>query len=298
MHSGVLRRTSSGCSGVPALVSEADQTPKVALVRTFLGAAKRKARRLYHRAASLVARPNPLAIIGIGNQKSGTTAIVALLARHTNSSVTLDLPGIAGEVKVRLKAGEVSFESFVRRNASELSRDIIKEPNLTFFYNELKRTFPRARYLMIVRDPRQNIRSILNRLQLPGDLEWLDREWMARVHPNWKADIDGKWLGLTGANYIEVLAARWNLSADVYLNHRDEMVLVRYEDFDAAKAAVITDLARRLELPAKRDITGEVDRQYQPRGDRGVPLNTFFGPKNLERIVRCCSERMAQFGYE
>jgi hypothetical protein len=262
-----------------------------------LGSVRRKAVRLYHHAASAVCKPNPNAVIGLGNQKSGTTAIAALLARHTNSTVTLDLPDIAGPVKIKLKAGEVPFQSFVRRNASELSRDIIKEPNLTFFYDELRSTFPRARYLMMVRDPRQNIRSILNRLQLPGDLDGLNEKWMARVHPNWKADIEGKWLGLVGADYIEVLAARWNLSADVYLSHRDEMLLVRYEDFDAAKAAVIVNLARRLGLPAKRDIRGEVDRQYQPRGDRVVPLDTFFGTKNLTRIVHSCSERMAAFGY-
>jgi hypothetical protein len=267
------------------------------MLRKMLGPAKHRALRLYHRAASLVSIPNPTAVFGLGNQKSGTTAIVALLARHTNSSVTLDLPDIAGPVKIRMKTGEISFQSFVRRNASYLSRDIIKEPNLTFFYDDLKRAFPQARYLMIVRDPRQNIRSILNRLQLPGDLDGLDEQWMAKVHPNWRADIDGKWLGLAGANYIEVLAARWNRSADVYLNHREEMLLVRYEDFNAAKAAVIADLARKLDLPARRDISAEVDRQYQPRGDRVVPLDTFFGSRNLARILESCRERMGEFGY-
>lgn len=279
-------------------MSRPDQFADVARIRSLLGTAKHKARRWYHRAASLVSRPNPNAVIGLGNQKSGTTAIVALLARHSNSSVTLDLPDMAGQLKLRLKAGEVPFQSFVRRNASELSRDIIKEPNLTFFYEELKRTFPRARYLMIVRDPRQNIRSILNRLQLPGHLESLDKEWMARVHPNWKADIEGKWLGLAGDNYIEVLAARWNLCADVYLKHPHEMVLVRYEDFNADKAAVIADIAHTLGLPAKRDIRTEVDRQYQPRGNRAVALDSFFGPTNLARIAGSCRDRMARFGYQ
>ncbi|HEX6434492.1 MAG TPA: hypothetical protein VFZ87_09615, partial [Gemmatimonadales bacterium] len=70
---------------------------------------RRKAGRLYHRAASLICKPNPDAVIGLGNQKSGTTAIAALLARHTNSTVTLDLPNIAGDVKVKMKAGELPF---------------------------------------------------------------------------------------------------------------------------------------------------------------------------------------------
>jgi Sulfotransferase family len=267
------------------------------VIRKALGPAKHRALRLYHRAASLVSTPNPKAVMGLGNQKSGTTAIVALLARHTNSSVTLDLPDIAGPVKIRMKTGEISFQSFVRRNASYLSRDIIKEPNLTFFYDELKRAFPQARYLMIVRDPRQNIRSILNRLELPGNLATLDDHWMDRVHPNWKADIEGKWLGLKGRNYIEVLAARWNLSADVYLEHRADMVLLRYEDFSAAKAAVIADVAPRLGLEGRKDITGEVDRQYQPRGNRSIPVEAFFGPDNLRLILSSCGERMSLLGY-
>ncbi len=196
-----------------------------------------------------------------------------------------------------MKAGEVPFQRFLNRNASELGRDIIKEPNLTFFYDELRTAFHRTPYLIIVRDPRQNIRSILNRLHLPGDLESLDDEMMTSLPPIWKVDVEGRWLGLKGANYIEILAARWNLAADVYLKHRSEMLLVRYEDFDAAKVAVISDIARNLGLVAQRDIASEVNTQYQSRGNRAVSLDVFFGTENLARIVRICRERMSQFGY-
>lgn len=245
----------------------------------------------------MLSEPNPHAVIVLGNQKSGTTAIAALLALHTDSSVALDLPGIHGPLKVRIKDGQVPFQHFLRRNASELSRDIVKEPNLTFFYDDLKQALPDARYLMIVRDPRQNIRSILNRLHLPGNLELLDDERMASVPPIWRVDIEGRWLGLHGKNYIEILAARWNLAADVYLKQRRDMLLVRYEDFDTAKAAVIADLARRLHLPAVRNVAAAVDTQYQPRGNRLLPLEVFFGAENLARIVSICRERMSEFGY-
>jgi hypothetical protein len=270
---------------------------KMTLVERAFRFARRKATRFYHHAASMVCKPNQHAVIVLGNQKSGTTAIAALLALHTDSSVALDLPGIHGSLKVRMKSGEVPFQRFLRGNASELSRDIIKEPNLTFFYHELKEAFPDARYLMIVRDPRQNIRSILNRLNLPGNLESLDDETIASIPRIWRVDIEGRWLGLLGTNYVEILAARWNLAADVYLKHRREMLLVRYEDFDAAKAAVIADLARRLHLPAVRNVSAAVDTQYQNRGNRMLPLEVFFGPENLARIVSICSERMSEFGY-
>ncbi|RME38856.1 MAG: hypothetical protein D6788_06610, partial [Planctomycetota bacterium] len=115
------------------------------------------------------ARPHPAPVIVLGNQKSGTTVIAALLAESAGCAVTLDIFfRFRRPVLARLLTGRDSLDRFIRRHPYWFSHPIIKEPSLTFFHDDLRRLFPSARFVFIVRDPRDNIRSILNRLRLPG----------------------------------------------------------------------------------------------------------------------------------
>jgi glycosyltransferase involved in cell wall biosynthesis len=237
----------------------------------------------------------------LGNQRSGTTAIAALLAQLTGLSVTLDLPREdAGAIYPQIRAGQVPFEQLIQAERIGFSRDIIKEPHLTVFYEELARRFPQARFVFIVRDPRETIRSILNRLDLPGHLAHLgevlftsDGETMRR----WRLVLENQWLGLNGGTYIEQLAARWAYTANVYLAHPQQMVLIRYEEFLRDKVGAITRLAQQLGLPARHDIRDMVDVQYQRRGDHSASWEAFFGPENLRRIEVICRDQMARLGY-
>jgi len=260
--------------------------------------AKRKFHKLWRITVSPIVKVNPTPIFVLGNQKSGTTAIAALLAKYTDRSVALDLRGIYEPMQTAIHAGDITFEDFVRLNKYDFSRDIIKEPCLALLYPELKRVFPRAQFLMIVRDPRHNIRSILNRLGISGNLGNIDPNTIPSISPEWQLVLDGQWLGLQGRTYIEILAARWNRVSDVYLEHTDEIVLVRYEDFVADKVETIEELARRLGLPQVNDIADKVDIQYQLRGNRDVSWEEFFGLENLMRIEQICGSRMEKFGYK
>jgi hypothetical protein len=259
-----------------------------------LGAGLRAAR---DRVLDLAATVNRTPVMVLGKERSGTTAIAALLAEHTGSSVTLDVPPLWGRVALAIGAGERDLGEFVRRHARAFSRDIVKDPSLTFMYPRVREVFPEATYVMIVRDPRTNIRSVLNRIGAPGDAESVPRPSGADLDPAWALAFDGPALGLPGETYIEVAAARWNQAVDAYLDHRDEMTLVRYEDFTADKAGTIGALARDLGLPAVADITAGVDRPFQP----GVATETapaeFFGERNLQRIESICAERMRALGY-
>jgi Sulfotransferase family len=237
-------------------------------------------------------------IFVLGKEKSGTTVIAALLAKCANQTVTLDLPRLWGPMETRIHSGEVRFSDFVQNNRRYFSRDIIKEPCLTFLYSELKRAFPQAKYLMIVRDPRDNIRSILNRLGIHGNLENIDANTFSKISPGWQVVLDGRWLGLQGDTYIEMAAARWNYAVDVYLEHDNEMVLVRYEDFVADKIGMIKNLARQLGIPQAHDISDSINIQYQPSGNRSISWEEFFGRENLLRIERICGGRMKTFGYQ
>jgi hypothetical protein len=233
----------------------------------------------------------------LGNQKSGTTVIAAALAHATDQSVTLDVRDISANYMLGLQRGDVPLHRFIARYRLDFSRDIIKEPGLTFVSDQLFDRFPEASYVLIVRDPRDNIRSLLNRLNLPGSADQLSAEVLESLHPVWQSVVRNRALGVDATHYIDRLAQRWNRAADVYLNHKARVVPVKYESFCDDKVEYIESTARRLNLDVTQDIHSVVNQQYQSRGNRSVSWSNFFGETNLRRIEQRCGSRMQQLGY-
>jgi len=238
---------------------------------------------------------NKDAVFVLGNQKSGTTVIAALLSDFSGLSSTLDIRTWTVEEQDLLHEGRLSFGDFVQKHRFEFSSELIKEPALTFLYHEVRKYFTLPKTVFIIRDPRDNIRSILNRVNREGDKPALEN--FAEIPQTWQRIIDNRWMGLEYDHYIDSMSARWNRAADVYLENAAEMVLVRYKDFVGDKVGTIKQLARRLGLPCVNDISSQVDVQYQPRGNREVSGEEFFGQENLGRIERICGSRMKKFGY-
>lgn len=249
--------------------------------------------------ATPFASPNEEAIIVLGNSKSGTTVIAALLAEYAGLSVTLDFwPRMRDPATLAaVHSGAMSFDAFVHRFRADFARDIVKDPHLTFLYPELSRRFPRARFVMVMRDPRDNIRSILNRLGLRGDLEDLEESAYREMRPLWEAILKNRDADAGGETYIERLASRWSVGARVYLDHADEMELIRYEDFLADKAGAVAGLAGRLGLEKRGRIEDKLERRYQPPGDRAADWTEFFGPGNLAAIERITRDEALALGY-
>jgi hypothetical protein len=264
-------------------------------IRDNLRAAPARGRRAV---ASLFARPHPDPIFILGHQKSGTSAVAALLGELTGCSVTIDLLNEdRWPTYPRVRSGELRFDRFVRRNRLDFSRRIVKEPNLTFFHPQLRARFPTGTFAMVVRDPRTTIKSVLDRIGLPGDRLEVPRERERRLRRGWRLMLDPEWLGIEAEGYVDLLARRWNICADVYLERSEPMPLLRYEDFRIDKLGALTSLAGELGLDPRGDIRDRLDEQFQPAGDRSVAVESFFGAANLERIERVCGSRMEQLGY-
>jgi hypothetical protein len=253
---------------------------------------------LINRFRSATSKINRSPTLILGNQKSGTSAIAHLLAEYGGLSRTVDIPEIWYPTLQRLVSGELGLLDFASRHKHRFTSELIKEPNLTFLYPQLKELHAEGSFVFVVRDPRDNVRSLLNRMNLPGDREAIDAIHH-RIPEAWQIILDSKpWsLETETKHYIKILGARWNRAADVYLDHSNEMVLVRYEDFVADKEKTIEELAERLGLPQVNDISDKVDTQFQPRGDREISWEEFFGLDNLMRIERVCGTRMQKFGY-
>ena len=251
-------------------------------------------------------REDPVVIFG--NQKTGTSAIAALLARATGNDYDIDIAGFRNPEYTRLHAGEVDFRELVEKRARiEFSKGVVKEPNLTFLQQQVRDAFPRARYVFINRSPHANIRSILNRLDLPGNLPELSQEQQASMSPIWRAILYNEWVTSVGggvpnvsqvqSNYVGAAAERWVSAVEQYLPYAEDTALVRYEDFNQNKQGTIERLAQTLGMPVTTDIADRVDTQYQPKGKRTTDYLSFFGAENLRIINETTAPYLERFNY-
>lgn len=235
----------------------------------------------------------------LGNEKSGTSAIASLLGEATNQSYTIDVPSIYKQDHLeKIIKKEVDLKTFINQYSKiEFSKQIIKEPSFTWFYPQLKSVYPKAKSVFIVRDPRTNIRSMLNRMNIKGNLEHLSTDNTSHLPIEWQKTIDNDWLGIDSRNYIESLSMRWNKAVSVYLENKNYFTLIKYEDFLENKTQTISELANQLSLKVSGSIEEQLDLPFQPPGDNSLPLSIFFGEKNLELIEATCQKGMKQLNY-
>ena len=244
------------------------------------------------------ARADPLFVLG--NQKSGTTAVARLIAEATGRTYSHDMFYRRQWSDVAdLHSGRLSVDDLVRRSSWEFSREVIKDPDLTFHHLALQARFPAARFLFVARGPADNIRSLLNRHRFPGDVtdRCAEARLTERLSPLWQAVFDPRPLGLAGGNYIDVLAQRWTLAADTYLSHPESQLLLRYEDFLADKLGTIERSATELQMPIRADVSARLEEQFQVKGDNSTPVQEFFGPDNYARIRRWCQDAAGRLDY-
>jgi hypothetical protein len=274
------------------------------------------------------AQINPKPIIVLGNQKSGTTAIASLISLASGKSIEYDIffrahltdfkfikniilkkLGFNFDVSKYnyldlLHNGSISLNQFVEMKKSYFVTDVIKDPDFSFFYNELLDIFPKAKFIFIVRNPFDNIRSILNRLDLEGNLSHCDEKFQAKfqfiktTNPLWGKILDGQNPNVEGCNYIENLALRWNLTVDNYLRNSTNILLVRYENFLEDKVTYINNLCEILGLDVIKKVSPLVDKQYQPKGKHNTTAGEFFGETNYEIIRNLCKDKMVNMGYK
>ncbi len=236
-------------------------------------------------------------LIVLGNQKSGTTAIAKLLALSTNQSILLDTSLLWQPHLSKLLKSKGNLNKVIDSNKRFFSRAIIKEPNLTFFIDELLEIYPSTtQYVFIVRDPRNNIRSLLNRVNIPGNLKSFDKtNFKLSIHE--EVLFNKEVMNYSSTNYIEQLAERWNLTFSHYEKNKSNITLVKYEDFIQNKVLFIESLASSLSLNPKIDITTKIDIQYQPKGDQNIHWIDFYGKQNLNIIEQTCAHFMQKLNY-
>jgi hypothetical protein len=255
--------------------------------------------RIQNKISRFFARPHKAPLLIAGNQKSGTSAIAALLAEGCHLPYTIDVFYRYPRMEQQLLKKEVNLHRSIWRARHEFSKSVVKEPSFFLFQAGLSQEFPLAKWVHIIRDPRDNIRSILNRLQISGSLDKLTEEvnGVLNVSPDeWRLVLDGRLAGHARGHYIETLAARCQLAASAALEMEARTVIVRYEDFLLDKLIFLKELAGKLELEWRGGIEDRLEVPFQPKGDSSSEHAVFFGD-NLERINRECAGMMQRYGY-
>ncbi|ALO15611.1 Sulfotransferase domain protein [Salinivirga cyanobacteriivorans] len=218
----------------------------------------------------------------MGLAKSGTTAISALLAQRTGNTVLLDTPHFWFPNNIRLFNKQVQLKQHLIKHSEILNYKILKEPNFTLLFDQFQQLFPSSKFVFIVRNPWDNIRSILNRVNIEGNLLHLnDKE---TIPPGWKSVFNDSFSDKE--HYIDKLAEYWVINTDIYVENKESFILVKYEDFVNNKLNYIDELVKKLELKNPR-LPLDVNTQYQPKGESYIDINQFF-ETNIQKIDRIC----------
>ncbi len=249
---------------------------------------------------SRISRPLDLTladtILVLGNQKTGSSAIAGLLAARTGNSLATDITD-AWTREFALAHDRTLLEQFIKANRRYFRHDIVKENSITLAADGLFAALPRARGVFVVRHPVNNIRSILDRLNWPGDPSPL--ESLPAAPGAWRQVVDVRPWGVDVADHITSLAHRWRLSSEAILRNRSRGILVRYEDFDDDKVSTIDHLADELGFRDRKPIHHLLDHAFQPKGTRrNDPVQDHFSEQTLALITQICSESMNAFGYD
>src|SRR5699024_10947107 len=130
-----------------------------------------------------VSRPRKNPILIFGFPKSGTSVIAALIAHRANKSVTLDTKNLCEPYISKIKSGELDLKSHINQYSYPFSKDIIKEPNFVFIVDEILKVYSEPQVVVTQREKLTNIKSILDRLGVSGDLT--ENPSRFEVNRNW-----------------------------------------------------------------------------------------------------------------
>jgi hypothetical protein len=227
----------------------------------------------YHRKNT---KPNKEALWVFGMQKAGTSAIASLLAHRTGKTATIDTPLLWNPYYNQLRNNKLSFCKHITKNSYDFSKEIIKEPAASVIIDQIDEYFDLDKFIFIYRNPYDVIRSILNRLGLPGDKENID---LNLVNKNWRVHFND------GENYVESLIKLWIevYSQNMYIENQ-RCIFVKYEDFVLGKQVFIDSLCDKLGYQKIHDIEYLLDHNFQPKGEPNVNLIHFFGESNYDLI--------------
>ncbi|GAB5564463.1 MAG: hypothetical protein Wins2KO_15260 [Winogradskyella sp.] len=228
-------------------------------------------------------------VLIVGCERSGTTVISKLLSTASNSSFLND-PKDSWYIYPLVNI--VGVRGFTLSLISRLWRyDIVKVPGFATILNELRRVhFRRYKVIYVVRDPRDNIAAIKERL---------------------KKDLNGLYLNVhflqkSGSSITENILLRWlsylRKAREYEKKYPNDIIFVKYEDFLKDKIGTVKLIAEFCNLKFKEELIEEIkDEQInkfwssQIKGAKRylTELNT----EEIDYINKIAENEIREFNY-
>ena len=242
-------------------------------------------------------------LVVLGHQKTGTTAIASLLAHSANMSFSSDpiyemSPSNSEFLQVFFDKTD-EFNRIANKNSKLFFQQVVKDLDYILSFDKVFKLYPSAKFVFIIREPHQIIRSIFNRLSIDGttELSNISTDKLYQPTANWDYIINGEPTSNDNMSIVERLASRIEETTLSYLKNKNNLKLIKYEDFKANKSEYIKKTLKEMDLPCLRDISTVENYQFQPKGDHKVLIEEFFGKKNYDLITQICSTTISRFGY-
>jgi hypothetical protein len=223
---------------------------------------------------------NPSPIFILGMPKSGTTAIADLIGKAINKSVMLDSDLFWYPYNIKLLNKEIEISDIFKRNPKLLKYKILKEPNFTLNFEGLKKEFPKAKFVFILREMEDNLRSIMDRINVKGNLDEINLDSIPKA---WRILFEN--MNSDREHYIDQLVDMWNKYNSIYLKNSSDFILCKYEDFKKNKIEEIQRIANELGYKRINDISNFLNIQHQKKGNSDICIKEFYGI-NYKRLTK------------
>jgi|GEM_PF-3730491 len=236
-----------------------------------------------------------------GNQKSGTSVIGAALAKAMDLDFQNDLPmeRFSPTYKKTSVTDPNYLDTLINRSRFRFNEGVFKEPSLTFFWKEILQKFPNSKALFVVRNPFENIRSILDRVNLIEDGKAVQTDNFQAPYP-WNHIInleDYPAIDLTSPrlstiSVITKLAQRWDKAARAaneasHLGHK----VITYEAFLEEPQVIMW------QLEATNDFQVVLNKAHQkPGAHRHLKAEDILA-EYKDLILDQCSSTASIFNY-
>ncbi len=224
----------------------------------------------------------------VGCERSGTSAVSSLLHLATGKSI-LDDPEEYWTKYPDIYANNEKFS--VNQWLKLKVNNIVKIPGFATILTNLSRMhLGNFKTYYIVRDPRDNVAALLERVNQGNAELFLNTEWL-----NIKMD-----------NAVEKLAMRWRRYLELamaYQKNDGDIVFVRYEDFFDNKINTIKKISKQLNFSFdEKKIFDKIENQFRKSWDNRIRgpgrWKTDLSASEVNKIDKICGKLMRIWDYE
>lgn len=228
-------------------------------------------------------------VVILGHQRSGTSVVARLLSIAAGIRLLDDPPWTYSRHIRPILGDELQINAYLKKHSDDFKASILKAPSLTPVATYIEHVFPNTAFVVVVREPKDNIAAVL---------EWRRHRDPTAVDDFW----DQSWLGIRETTKAKLLAQRWNMFFD-FTKQLSKPLWFSYDQFFRNKSQSISHLCNQLGLEIQGDVAPAQDRQFKKNfGDRSIKgaqrWQRDLSAHDAKLVDRICGSRFSELEHE